>query len=550
MQKKDVIYIDVEDDITAIIGKVKGAKEKIVALVPPKRTGVFQSAVNLRLLARTADKAGKRLVLITGNSSLASLAATAKIPVAKNLQSAPKLADMVELDEDEEDVIEGNQLPVGEHAGLKDDDAEEIIVPEDLEALNVDDAPKPIKPARGEAAKAKNRIKVPDFGTFRKKMAFAAVGGVLLIAFLFWAFAIAPHATIVVSAKTTPVDIDTTLSIGDSLSTDSSKNTLATTTQTDKQTGQSVQFDVTGTKDVGTKASGTVVFMNSDNSADVPLSAGTYISSGGNNYVLQSQVTVPGATIKNKQIIPGQSSAVQVIATDIGSDYNTPANAIFSAPGDLTATSSAGISGGDKHTAKVVTADDVQNALDQIKQQNTDAEKKKILDEFSKDVKSIDSSFTMTTGTPQLSPGIGEEVTSGNKAKVTVDVTYSMIGIDKSVLEDYLNSAINDQLGNDNQKRIYDNGASLAQFSEYQAAGDNNKPATVRIKATGQVGIKIDDNQIKDQVKGRRSGEVIGNLKSIDGVSDVDVKLSPFWVSGVPDDVKKITIEFKLLTNG
>lgn len=47
---KDVLYIDVEDDITTIIGKVKASKSKIIALVPPKRVGVLQSAVNLRLL--------------------------------------------------------------------------------------------------------------------------------------------------------------------------------------------------------------------------------------------------------------------------------------------------------------------------------------------------------------------------------------------------------------------------------------------------------------------------------------------------------------------
>ena len=48
---KDIIYIDTEDDITAIIGKIKSSKENVVVLVPPKRTGVLQSAVNLRLLS-------------------------------------------------------------------------------------------------------------------------------------------------------------------------------------------------------------------------------------------------------------------------------------------------------------------------------------------------------------------------------------------------------------------------------------------------------------------------------------------------------------------
>ena len=63
--KKDVIYIDTEDDITSIIEKVKASSEKIIALVPPKRVGVLQSAVNLKLLQKSAEADDKRIVLIT-----------------------------------------------------------------------------------------------------------------------------------------------------------------------------------------------------------------------------------------------------------------------------------------------------------------------------------------------------------------------------------------------------------------------------------------------------------------------------------------------------
>ena len=107
---KDVIYIDVDDDVTAIIGKIKNTNEKIVALVPPKRSGVLQSAVNLRLLARMAHSEGKRLVLITNNHALAGLAANAKIPTAKNLQSKPELAEIPALAVDnDDDIIDGSQ---------------------------------------------------------------------------------------------------------------------------------------------------------------------------------------------------------------------------------------------------------------------------------------------------------------------------------------------------------------------------------------------------------------------------------------------------------
>ena len=118
---KDVIYIDVEDDITAIIGKVKDAQSKIVALVPPKRIGVLQSSVNLQLLARAATQSNKRLVLISSNSALMALAAAAKLPGANNQQSKPELAQISALDiDDGEDVIDGVQLPVGELARTAD----------------------------------------------------------------------------------------------------------------------------------------------------------------------------------------------------------------------------------------------------------------------------------------------------------------------------------------------------------------------------------------------------------------------------------------------
>ena len=56
---KDTIYIDVDDEITAIIDKVITSKHKIVALVLPKRAVVLQSIVNMKLLKRTADEAKK-----------------------------------------------------------------------------------------------------------------------------------------------------------------------------------------------------------------------------------------------------------------------------------------------------------------------------------------------------------------------------------------------------------------------------------------------------------------------------------------------------------
>lgn len=548
MQQKDVVYIDVEDDITAIIGKVKASKSKIVALVPPKRTGVLQSAVNLRLLARTADNAGKRLVLITGNSALTHLAASAKIPVAKNLQSRPEIAETKSFDNDEDDdVIDGEKLPIGDHAKIDDskDDEEEIIIPPvAIESIDIDDKPKRAQ----AAAKSKKGIKVPDFGSFRKKIAIGAVAGILLIVFLVWAIVIAPRATVVISAKTSGVSVKTPLTVGESLSNDTAKATLTSIMQTSKDMSET-EITPTGTKDVGTKASGTVVFKNCQDSSSLTINSGTYISAGGNNYVVQATVVVPGGSgnFFTGCVSPGTSAPVRVVATDIGGEFNVAAGTSFAVAGfsnKMEASTADGISGGEKREAKVVSADDVQKALDELKRQNTDSAKKKLAAKFDKDTKVISDSFTAETGSPTVTPAIGQEVASG-KAKLSMEITYTLTGISKDALDGYLKEAIGKQIST-NSQRIFETGVASAELVDFQASEDK-KTATVQLSATGQVGPKIDDDKIKDEIKGRRTGEVQGDLRAIEGVSNVDVKLSPFWVSSVPGDVNKIKIEFKLL---
>src|SRR3954463_13342267 len=89
MNQKDTIYIDFDDEITAIIDKVTSSKERIVALVLPKRAAVLQSIVNMKLLKRSAENEKKHVVLITTESGLLPLAGAVGMHVAPSLQSRP-----------------------------------------------------------------------------------------------------------------------------------------------------------------------------------------------------------------------------------------------------------------------------------------------------------------------------------------------------------------------------------------------------------------------------------------------------------------------------
>src|ERR1700751_4777818 len=90
---KDVIYVDVDDEITSIIDKVENSEHKVVALVLPKRAATLQSIVNMKLLKRSADNADKNVVLITSEHALMPLAGAAGLHVARNLQSKPEVPE-------------------------------------------------------------------------------------------------------------------------------------------------------------------------------------------------------------------------------------------------------------------------------------------------------------------------------------------------------------------------------------------------------------------------------------------------------------------------
>jgi hypothetical protein len=216
---KDVIYIDIEDDITAIIGKIKASKEKIVALVPPKRVGVLQSAVNLKLLARTAEHSHKHLVIITNNKALVALSAVAMIPIARNLQSKPELAEIDDLEIDEnEDIIDGSQLPVGDLVKTVDstrsDGVEDIIKTIDIDST---------EPKMQIADRSKSGVKIPNFNKFRKRVVIGSISGVFLISFLVWAIGFAPAARVIITTKTSSAPISMTLKLSSTDATDVKK---------------------------------------------------------------------------------------------------------------------------------------------------------------------------------------------------------------------------------------------------------------------------------------------------------------------------------------
>ena len=548
--QKDVIYIDVEDDITAIIGKVKAANHKVVALVPPKRIGAIQSAVNLKLVHRATEQAGKRLVIISNNAALVALAGSAGIPVSKNLQSKPELAEIPALEVDEgDDVIDGSDLPVGDHVAAAGGSINDGVAPViGGAALATANGERPslegkTRTASGTSVLA-SKINVPNFGTFRKRLFIGIGAGVLLIGFLVWALFFAAHARIIITARTTDVALNSKVSFADPLSTDLKAGTIKTLTKTLKK-DVSIPFAATGKKDVGEKATGQVKFsQQSMSSTTVP--AGTQLSStGGLVYITTTTVAVPASSFG-----PGcfptacaGSANGSVEAAESGTKYNAATGSLSGAPSGTSTSFSNPTSGGTDKTVTVPTQADVDKVSGDVnKSSASDAAKTELTSQFGKDYVILPASFKADAAGVKSSPAIGAEAADG-KATLAGPVNYTLTALPKTEISKYLDSYFAQQLDGRKDQKVYSNGLKDASFTNISATESG---FSGNISTNGKVGPKIDDKVLKAYAKGKRYGEIQSYVKLIDGVSDVDVKFSPFWVTSAPNDEKRINVEFKV----
>ncbi len=532
--KKDIIYVDIEDDITSIIEKVKHADSSIVALVPPKRIGVLQSVVNLKLLQRAGETAKKRVVMITSDPALTALAAGAMIPIARNLQSKPEIPTAAVAADEDDDVI------TGEENDSITDNVDDLATTAPL-AGAASGVPTTSVASAARANARRSGPRVPNFENFRNKGLLIGGGALALILFLVWAFVFAPQATVVIGAKTTPYSVNKAVSAtpGGTLSVEN--GTLGAATKEIAKSA-SVDFQATGKKDVGEKATGTVNFSNGSVSSRT-IEAGTPLeSSSGLIFNTNSRVTVPAAGLGNcngNACVANGTASVAVSAAQSGTKYNGASGSVSGAPSGVSAGFSSPSGGGTDKVITVVSEEDAAAAREKLATQNADQIKAELKKQFPGDVLIVDESFAVSPGNPAVVPAVGQEASG---AKLTVETKYTLLGLKRTDVAAIIEADLKKQLAGIPNQSIYDKGTDAVRFGSVSKEEATYKLA---IQTTGYIGPSIDAAKLSKQLSGKREGEIIALVKTYDGIEDVKVEFSPFWVSKAPS-ADKVIIKFQV----
>lgn len=570
---KEVIYLEPEDDITDILTKLQQAEQKLVALVPPKKATMLRSAVNMKLVARTAKECDKVAVIVTADPAIVKMAMTAQIPIAKTLQSRPVVPTKEDIDKSmaEEQVIDEDLADASAASELDElkaaktgskkpakatESAPETTSKKDGEIINLDEeslenGSKDGKKTKNKDKKDKNGKKVPSFEKYRKWIIIGSIAAVLLIAVGVWAFVFAPAAKITIAMKTSSDNFSEEVKFTtDQNAEDLEKGILYVEKQAFEQR-YDAEFTATGEEDRGEHAKGNLrasyTFQPSSHKdgfgIDIPTGT-EFVAANGKIYKATAgasiawdgnmPITCTNGTVTRQNQNCTLVATIPVEAAGSGEDFNLSKGTGWNDYKGATISNPDAISGGTTKNVTVVSLQNVNEARDKIVEEHADENKTKFMDQIkkAKDLIIIEPSYAENVEDTTAKPEVGAEVNGDTKPSVSVKISYTVYTVKQSQLEKFIETKMS--IGDD--QRIYSIGDPyFDRFTKIE------EPA--RLKTTVKTGPTVTEETIIERTKGKKIGEVQSLLRSINGVDSVNVSPSYFWVRSVPNDPSRIEVD-------
>lgn len=372
------------------------------------------------------------------------------------------------------------------------------------------------------------------------KLFMGFIGGALLIALAVLYFVL-PKADVSVVAKSVSVEQDLSITADKNLSkADSNAGRIpAQMIKLDKK--ESAEFDATGERQFNDKAKGTITVYNEfSSSAQALVEKTRFVSDDGKIFRTTKSVTIPGAKIVDGNI-EASSINVEVIADEAGDSYNIgPSN--FKIPGfqgtakydKFYGVSKEAMSGGVIGSSKVVTAEDIQRAKDQVWQtlrNSLDQEFKSQVPEglkFLDNAKKQEISETSTTA---------EAGAKAEKFTMTVRGTVTALLLDENDIYELAAKKIS---GAGTDKDIKKEESSIT----YKDIIFDFTKGTIKFKAhvTAKLVSKMEPEKIREEIAGKSESEVKDIMAGHPEIDRAQIVFWPFWVKSVPSSLDKIKI--------
>ena len=296
----NLIYLEADDEITAVVRRVRAADPGRVVIVAPGRSRATSSVVALRLLARAGEE-DAREVAVVGDALTRSLAAEAGLATYASVEEARAAvpADASDPTEVRHAAIHVVRGPVSEERAP----VAVTRVTDDTETRPVGVVRPPVRPG------PRRRRRVAPL------VAVLVAAGAILVAVTVAAAMLLPAATIRLVPQSTlvgPVAY---------------RIPVTNPERIEGTVSEAAAVNATGTYAVQAAATGTVVFRNF-NIVPVEIPAGTRVAAGDVAFATGATVVAPPGSLTGEGTIAAGEIAVGAGAEAIGPVGNVAAGAI------------------------------------------------------------------------------------------------------------------------------------------------------------------------------------------------------------------------------
>lgn len=563
---KKVVYIEIDEEVTAVYDRVKRAKQKDIFLVVPRKAILFQSVVNLRILKSKLEKDKKRLHLVTTDRIGIHLAEQAEIPVYHNIE-----VEEVKAPDKETPKMRIEPIQARRNEVLRD-------LPKRVmeKKITIGEL---IKEYRNNNKKSKRGKSSELAGVYnyvrpnRKFLAFILVLSLGL--FLVITYIALPGATVYVKPKFDNIEYTVNITLADkrknqTLLSQNEPHVIASE-EIMTVTKQTKVFNTTSKHFDGVNAQGFITIV-SDSDDEWPLKRETrFQTQDGLVFRIKEGVFVPAKTVdeEGNETLGTYTAAVEADPFDI---YDHPIGdrgnigpAKFMIPGlsefnqkILWGESSVSMEGGITRYQRVVEEEDIESAKKQIQDNLTLMAREDLnthIEEMNKlnhtNLVLLDDQRYLKTDLQELRISDDLEGSLREKFEVFAQIEAKGVAYDFDELFAILRKELKTRTHPDMQIKddsIRPESITFESVSEDDVLGQIKITATIKgiqeyvIDSSLQAGLRF-SNKLKERIVGLTVEEAesyVGNLPEVD---EVEIKFWPIWLSRVPRIADNIEVK-------
>jgi len=580
------IYLDIDEEITSAIDKIKQTKVYDLVLVIPKRAVLIQSIVNLQLLKRQSDIIGKNVLVVTSDkvgynlAKRAGLEVRTEIPSSDEIISPPKSERMekkrihrpvesVAKEEDDKVLLPPTEsfemfpkreenLKLEEKESNQGIEAEEESEEFDNKAVQVNTYHKKeskedtFRPQledteiEGEKDKKKRRIVFLPKVSIKFFILFCGIS--LAIAGLIF-FVLLPKAEITVYPKTEQYvsSLDVVIE-KDIPGVDYENNLLPGEIVFAEGASNKQEFKTAGVQEIGDKSKGEVIIYNKFSSSTQPLVANTrFQADNGKTYRIPNNIEVPGATIEGGSAIPGRIKVV-LEADEAGKEYDIEGSR-FIIPGltagkqeAIWAESVGPMTGGDKRTVRILSEEDLEKAKNELAEPIYAQALENLKSKVPADKSFFDSAVKKEIIETKSSKEVGAET---EDFTLEVKVRVSTLIFNESDMEMVIKGVV--EAAENEEKEVLTDGIQEGVEAELLNFDFESGKMGLKVKIEKTLAYRIDLEKIKKEVIGKDEVWIKSHLAENPNIKEVQVDFWPFWVKKVPRIEKKVKIKLDII---